>query len=259
MKPFHCFLAATLSTSLVACSTVQAERSAGRQLDDFNASMAIKSAMLRADGYVLERVDVEVTEGVALLSGSAPRPEDRVFAECVAWSAPSVRSVSNQVDIGAGRGVRDTARDAWITQSVRARLAADRTVRSVNYNVETHAGTVHLLGSARSVEERDRAAAQASMVDGVIQVIDLVQVSGTAPELPPRGARQAAACDLSSGPIEPGLDATPEPHTQAWEPVAAEAPGSAQTHGSAPPSDPPSSSVSTGRTFDPSPDRTIPQ
>lgn len=232
MKPFHCLLAVSLSTSLVACSAVQSERSAGRQLDDFNASVAIKSAMLRADGYVLERVDVEVTEGVALLSGSAPRPEDRVFAECVAWSAPSVRSVSNQVEIGAGRGVRDTARDAFITQSVRARLAADRSVRSVNYNVETHAGTVHLLGSARSMEERDRAAAQAAMVDGVVQVIDLVQVSGSTPDFPPRGARQAAACDLSAGPTQVVVEGGPA--LQVDEPT------------------------STGRGFDPSPARTNP-
>lgn len=190
-----------------ACAAVQPERSAGRQLDDFNASLAIKSAMLRADDYILERVDVEVTEGVALLSGSAPRPEDRVYAECVAWSAQSVRSVSNTITVGAGRGAGDAARDAWITQQVRARLAADRTVRSVNFNVETYSGAVHLLGFARSGEERSRAAAQAAAVAGVVRVIDLVRIAGETPELPARGARQAAACDLSGpqeGPEIPG-------------------------------------------------------
>ena len=187
-----------IALALSACAAVQPERSAGRQLDDFNASLAIKSAMLRAEGYVLERVDVEVTEGVALLTGSAPRPEDRVFAECVAWSAQSVRSVSNSITIGAGRGARETARDAWITQQVRARLASDRAVRSVNYNIETYAGTVHLLGFARSQDERERAAAHAASVTGVVRVLDLARVLGETPALPARGARQAAACDLSA-------------------------------------------------------------
>jgi osmotically-inducible protein OsmY len=182
--------------AVAGCAAVQAERSTGRQLDDFNASLAIKSAMLRADGYALDRVDVEVTEGVALLSGSAPRPEDRVYAECVAWSAPSVRSVSNTIVIGAGRGARDVARDAWITQQVRARLASDLSIRSVNFNIETYSGAVHLLGFARSLAERDRAASHAAEVSGVIRVVDLVRVAGETPALPARGAQQAAACDL---------------------------------------------------------------
>lgn len=182
------------------CAAVQPERSTGRQLDDFNASLAIKSAMLRADGYGLDRIDVEVTEGVALLTGSAPRPEDRVYAECVAWSAPSVRAVNNTVVIGAGRSAGDTARDAWITQQVRARLAADRAVRSVNFNIETYSGAVHLLGFARSADERDRAAAHAAGVAGVVRVVDLVRVAGETPALAPRGAQQAAACDLSGAP-----------------------------------------------------------
>ncbi|MCR9129054.1 MAG: BON domain-containing protein [Alphaproteobacteria bacterium] len=193
--------------SAAGCAAVQPERSAGRQLDDFNASLAIKSAMLRADGYVLERIDVEVTEGVALLTGSAPRAEDRVYAECVAWSAPSVRSVNNTIAIGAGRNAGAVARDAWITQQVRARLASDLSVRSVNYNVETYSGAVHLLGFARSAAERDRAAAHAAEVSGVVRVIDLVRIAGETPDLPARGARQAAACDLSGG--ETGDDAAP--------------------------------------------------
>lgn len=205
------FRIAFLFTCLAAagCAAVQPERSAGRQLDDFNASLAIKSAMLRADGYVLERIDVEVTEGVALLTGSAPRAEDRVYAECVAWSAPSVRSVNNTVAIGAGRNAGAVARDAWITQQVRARLASDLSIRSVNFNIETHSGAVHLLGFARSTAERDRAAAHAAEVSGVVRVIDLVRVAGETPDLPARGAQQAAACDLSGGQavdINPPLD-----------------------------------------------------
>lgn len=49
-----------------ACSSVGSvgqERSIGRQLDDTNASVGIKSAMLRSEGFALDGVDVEVTEG----------------------------------------------------------------------------------------------------------------------------------------------------------------------------------------------------
>ncbi len=200
---------------LAGCAALQSERSTGRQIDDFNAAAAIKSAMLRAEGYRLGGVDVEVTEGVALLTGTVPRAEDRVYAECVTWSAPSVRQVSNRIDVGGSRGRTQAARDALITQRVRARLVADSSVRSVNFNIETHNGAVHLLGFARNEAERRRAATHASLAEGVREVVDLVRVFGETPDTPPRGALQAAACD---GPVAPTVApalSDPEPVDEA--------------------------------------------
>ncbi len=195
-------MALILVFTTAGCAAFQSERSAGRQLDDFNAATGIKSAMLRAEGYRLGGVDVEVTEGVALLTGHAPRAEDRIYAECVTWSAPAVREVSNRIEIGGGRGAGQTARDALITQRVRARLVADSSIRSVNFNIETHNGVVHLLGFARNDAERERAALHASLAEGVEEVVDLVRVFGETADLPARGALQAAACD---GGIEPSV------------------------------------------------------
>ncbi|MEO1039018.1 MAG: BON domain-containing protein [Pseudomonadota bacterium] len=190
------FIAAGLAALIVsACAVTQPGRSVGRELDDQNASLSIKAAMLRAEGYALNGVDVEVTEGVALLTGSTPREEDRTVAECLAWSAQSVRTVANQVVVGDGRGVRGSTRDGWITQQVRTRLLGDRGVRSVNFNVETRDGVVHLLGFARTQAERDRAAAHASLVDGVQQVLLYVRVAGQETALEPRGERMALACE----------------------------------------------------------------
>ena len=191
---------------LCACAVTQPGRSIGREIDDQSASLAIKSAMLRAEGYALGGIDVEVTEGVALLSGTAPREEDATYAECLAWSAQSVRTVANEIDVGGGRGVAGSARDGWITQQIRARLLSDRAVRSTNFNVETRAGVVHLLGFARTADERDRAAAHASLVEGVERVLVYVHVQGDSPELEPRGARRAELCDQPAerAPAEPG-------------------------------------------------------
>lgn len=196
------FIALSLAVSLAGCAAIQPGRSAGRQIDDFNAATSIKSAMLRADGYRLGGVDVEVTEGVALLTGNAPRAEDRIYAECLTWSAQSVREVSNRIEVGAGRGAAQATRDALITQRVRARLMADSEVRSVNFNVETHDGTVHLLGFARNDGERERVALHASLANGVEEVVDLIRVWGETPDTPARGALQAAACE---GGIQPSV------------------------------------------------------
>tara|TARA_R110002073_G_scaffold201731_2_gene360959 strand:+ start:9958 stop:10650 length:693 start_codon:yes stop_codon:yes gene_type:complete len=180
--------------SLAGCAAVQPERSFGRGLDDTNASLSIKSSMLRAEGYALDNVDVEVTEGVALITGTVPREDDRMMAECLAWSALAVRAVQNEVMVAASPAMQDRSRDAWISQRVSSRLLRDRSVRSVNFNVETHAGRVYLLGVARTRGELERAAAQASLVDGVTEVITYVRVVGESSEPVARGERQAQAC-----------------------------------------------------------------
>ena len=179
---------------LSACASVQDERSIGRELDDANASLAIKSAMLRSEGFALEGVDVEVTEGIALLTGTVPREDDSLMAECLTWSSVAVRAVANELTVGPSGGFRDRTRDAWITQRVRGRLLADRSVRSVNFNVEVYAGKVYLLGVARTRGELERASGHAALVEGVVEVVSFVRISGVPSDLPSRGERRAAAC-----------------------------------------------------------------
>ncbi len=195
--------AALVATSLAACSTLQPERSIGREVDDANASLSIKSAMLRSEGFALDGVDVEVTEGIALLTGAVPREDDRLMAECLTWSSVAVRAVANEITVGEANALRDRTLDALITQRVRARLLSDRSIRSVNFNVETYSGRVYLLGLARTRAELDRATSHASLTDGVDEVVSFVQVAGVPSNLPARGERRAAAC---AGVPNPTLD-----------------------------------------------------
>lgn len=188
---------------LAGCAAVQPERSVGRGLDDTNASLSIKSAMLRAEGYALEGADVEVTDGVALITGTVPREDDRMMAECLAWSALAVRAVQNELQISAAADIRDRSRDVWISQRVSSRLLRDRSIRSVNYNVEAHDGTVYLLGVARTRGELERAAAHAALVDGVSDVVTYVRVVGETSQPVARGERQARAC---AGEAVPTMD-----------------------------------------------------
>ena len=209
-----------LTLTLAACAAVQPERSIGRDIDDTNASLSIKAAMTRAEGYALDGVDVEVTDGLALLTGTAPREEDSRQAECLAWSALAVRAVENEITVANASTLRDGARDSWITQQVRGRLLRDRSVRSVNYNVEAENGRVFLLGVARTRGELERAAQHASLVDGVTDVITFVRVVGEENTSIPRGQRQAAACSGEATPasesmpsLEPPQDVRSAPFT----------------------------------------------
>ena len=178
--PLPCLLAAALAlggcTSTLGLMTD--ERSGTRTLQDINSSRAIEARMARADGYYLSDVSVSVTEGVALLGGEVPRPQDKIEAERIAWTADTVSQVGNEIRVGGRDALADDAQDALITQQVRARLLADTGVRSVNYNVETLRNVVYLMGVARSAAELDRAARIASLVPDVEKVVTYVRVDG---------------------------------------------------------------------------------
>lgn len=194
-----------------ACSTLQPERSIGRQFDDTNASLSIKSAMLRSEGFALDGVDVEVTEGIALLTGHVPRERDKRMAECLTWSSVAVRNVANELVVGPAPDARTIARDSTITGRVNAALIADRDVRSINFNVETHQGRVYLLGVARNRAELERASAHAALVDGVTDVVSFVRIAGVPSDLPSRGERRADACEGEARPAVGNADPDPAP------------------------------------------------
>jgi len=154
------------------------ERNFARSLNDVNAGRAIKARIRRTEGFELSHVDVEVAQGIVVLSGSVPRPEDRIEAERIAWSAPRVTQIGNEITIGQSKGKVRNAKDGILNNSVRARLAANSYVKARNYNIEVHNGVVYLLGVARSPEELAAATQVASTTRGAREVVSYVKIAG---------------------------------------------------------------------------------
>ena len=179
----HIILPLLCASLLSACSVTSAglskndERSFAGALNDVNASRAIKARMTRAYDYSLKNVDVEVAEGVALLSGNAPSKEDRIEAARIAWSAPHVEQVGNEILIGDKRSFIRGAKDGVLEKAVRTRLLANGAIKSQNFNVETHEGIVYLLGVARTPEELEQAAQIAAQTRGAREVISYARLS----------------------------------------------------------------------------------
>ena len=171
--------AALLSGCAVATAGVKKgdERNFARSLNDVNAARAVKARMARAYDYDLGGVDVDVAEGVVLLSGNVPRQEDRIEAARIAWSAPKIVQVGNEIMIKDSQGFVRNAKDGFLEKSVRARLTADKYVKGRNFSVETHDGIVYLLGVARDAGELDRAARIAAMTRGTREVVSYVRIN----------------------------------------------------------------------------------
>ncbi len=163
------------------------ERNFARSLNDVNASRAIKARMGRVEGFELKGVDIEVAEGIVVLSGNVPREEDRIEAERIAWSGPAIVQVGNEILIKQRQGFVRNTKDGVLNKSVRARLVATKAVKARNFNIEVNDGVVYLLGVARTPEELAMAAHIASTTKGTTEVISYVRVADDHSRMTARG------------------------------------------------------------------------
>lgn len=191
---------------LTACSVTSAgvkpgdERNLARSVHDVNAGRVIEARMRRAYDHNLKGVDVEVAEGVVLLSGNVHTKEARIEAERIAWSAPKVDQVGNEIMIREKQTFSRNAKDGLLEKSVRTRLTAAKSVKARNFNVETHEGIVYLLGVARTPQELEKAAQIAAHTKGTTEVISYVRVANKGPQ---QAMSTPNANPLAAQPINP--------------------------------------------------------
>ncbi|MGD2132522.1 MAG: BON domain-containing protein [Maricaulaceae bacterium] len=173
MRRFIAGLTIALTALAAGCATPQVNAGG---VNNASAEMAIKSRMFRST-TAFSGVDVIVVDGVALLIGHVPDEATKEEAGRIAWSAPNVRDVGNELVISPdGRTLRG-ANDQVLLSQVRARLlAAD--VRARTVHVEVYNGVVYLLGRARTQAEATEIAEIASYVGGVDRVVSFVRGEG---------------------------------------------------------------------------------
>ena len=177
-------MASVLTTGLPACTLMTAgvkkgdERNFARSLNDISAGRAIKSRMSRAEGFRLGGVDVEVAEGIVVLTGNVPSEADRVEAERIAWSGPEIIQVGNEIVIKPGKNIIRSVKDVALQQTIQARYVATKQVKARNFNLEVVDGVVYVLGVARTPEELALAADIAATTKGAKQVVSYVKIAG---------------------------------------------------------------------------------
>ena len=154
--------------------TVVEERSTLDALDDAAIKTGVLTRLGTRSGDLYRDVFVDVTEGHVVLTGSVPRPEDRVAAAEAVWETPGVVSVEDSLEVAADSGTRAYLEDVAISNEVRYALFTASGVQSLNYTVTTIDKVVHLTGLARSDAELARAVEAARRVGGVQRVVSHV-------------------------------------------------------------------------------------
>ena len=140
----------------------------------FRHGFNINDLWLQADEEMFRKVNLQVEEGRVLLSGNVRLPEQRVEAVRLAWQAPGVREVINEINVDDTSSLGNYARDTWITTELEATLLLDNAVSSIDYSVETVNQVIYLMGVAQSQAELDRVIGHAKEISYVRRVVSYV-------------------------------------------------------------------------------------
>lgn len=146
--------------------------------DDIRIKALISDKWFKYDIGTFTKLNLTVNQGRVLITGIVQNPDDRVEAVRLAWQVEGVNQVINEIRVADSEGLPGYVRDQWITTRLRTVLTFDRDVQSINYSIDTVAGTVYLMGVAQSQTELNKVIETARTVPNVAQVISYVKMAG---------------------------------------------------------------------------------
>jgi len=180
-------LALAMAASLPACvpivvtgaavgvTATMDRRSYGVQVEDSTIEAKASSAISTKLGPTA-RVSVTSFNRIVLLSGEVPDEAAKAEAERQVRSLPHlIRTLHNELTIGARSSFSQQSGDALTTSKVKARLVETKEISSTQVKVVTEAGVAYLMGIV-SPREQEVATFVASTTTGVRKVVRLFEV-----------------------------------------------------------------------------------
>ncbi|UUX52165.1 BON domain-containing protein [Nisaea acidiphila] len=161
-----------------AATASQSERGLEGTARDIAIKTEINHYLFQKNVDLFSAVGLSVEDGRVLLTGSVPRPEDRIEAARLAWKADGIREVINEIQVVDNSDIVDKARDTWIETQLETQMLFDSGISSINYDVDTVNGTVYLFGIAQSNAELQLVINHARNLDYVRNVVSYVRVKG---------------------------------------------------------------------------------
>jgi len=156
-----------------AYSSLEDRRTAGTQIDD-------EAIEVRASNRVGDRfggaVHVNVTSynRIALLSGEVPDERAKAEAEKIVRAVPTVRDVTNDLQVSGISSLASRGNDSYLTLKVRGRLLDTKALSQVHIKVVTESGVVYLMGLITQAEA-DEAVEIARNTGGVRKVVKVFE------------------------------------------------------------------------------------
>lgn len=181
------FTALILTGALSGCATVleathdgpieqdPGERSFGTYMDDQKIETITSVNINKAHPNLkASNINVNVFNGVVLLTGQVQDNELRLLAGRTAQQVQNVRQVYNEIQVRGNVSFLASSSDAWLTTKVKSVLLANEDVDSGRIKVITENGVVYLMGLLTRAEA-ERAAEVTRSIGGVQKVVKAVE------------------------------------------------------------------------------------
>tara|TARA_B100000686_G_C16481014_1_gene807053 strand:+ start:23 stop:625 length:603 start_codon:yes stop_codon:yes gene_type:complete len=173
----HCTPPMAIGTASTAIAVSTEERSLGEFVDDTLIKTQIKNLYFDTNEAIFFNVDVEVTQGRVLLTGTVEDSDLRIEATRIAWGIEGVKTVINELQISNDDSILSFADDLVITTKIKGKLLLNSESPYMNYTVETVNGIVYIIGIARSEEERQSVIDLSKDIYGVVEVVDYINIA----------------------------------------------------------------------------------
>lgn len=169
-----------IATGVGATAGIAAAKEGGirQSVRDTQIAATINDLWFKHDVEMFRKTNLTVQQGRVLVTGVVQDPEHRVEAIRLAWQAPHVKQVINEIQVADSEGITGFVRDSWITTQLRAAILLDRDVSSINYTIDTVQGVVYLMGNAADQQELNRVMEHARTTKYVRQVVSYVKMLG---------------------------------------------------------------------------------
>ena len=149
-------------------------RTSGAQIDD--QTIEVKG-IKRVSESIGDRGSVSVTSynHIVLLTGTVTNEADKAAVERAVGAIESVRSVVNELAIGAAASFGNRSNDTLLTSKVKASFVDAKDLQVNAFKVVTERGIVYLMGRVTE-RESNRASDIARGVGGVAKVVKVFEV-----------------------------------------------------------------------------------
>ena len=163
-------------TAAKVITVAKEDRTIGEFVDDALIKTIIKNTYFDQSGNLFFNVDVEVSQGRVLLTGTVDNMDLKIEATRIAWGVEDVKTVINELQISNSDNIFNFADDLVISTKVSGRLILEEEVNSLNYNIETVNKVVYIIGIADNDDEQKKVIDIANDVYGVEGVIDYITI-----------------------------------------------------------------------------------
>jgi len=188
MHTFNKLAVLAMATGMLSFSSlsVMAQETSSSEVTEARMEGSIATAFALNRHLNPFRIDVQVQDRTAILTGAVEDGVNRDLAEQLALSIEGIDKVDNQLTVDTDVDQSDAERtslanslnDATTTATVKSKLLWNRNTQGLDIGVSTRNSVVTLTGEAHSEAARELAERLADNTEGVRDVINEIAVTG---------------------------------------------------------------------------------